>query len=137
MVRVVQKVWRIFPMAPKVYDVTISKSITFKWEAPDSPLSILSKKISSHISPNYYLLMGMYLSTLITLIDDYFESNQNLVLFLVQSTLKMCKCVFVTEVLRKAESTFHTLNQWFPTGVPRHTGVPWEGARRASNFWIC
>ncbi len=29
------------------------------------------------------------------------------------------------------------LDQWFPTGVPLHTRVPWEGARGAANFWIC
>jgi hypothetical protein len=27
-----------------------------------------------------------------------------------------------------------SLEQWFPTGVPRHTRVPWEGARDAANF---
>ena len=27
------------------------------------------------------------------------------------------------------------LAQWFPNGVPRHTGVPWEESRCAVGFW--
>ena len=27
--------------------------------------------------------------------------------------------------------SLHTLEQWFPNGVPRHTGVPWEESRCA------
>ena len=27
----------------------------------------------------------------------------------------------------------HILDQWFPTGVPRHTWVPWTGDRGAAN----
>ena len=27
------------------------------------------------------------------------------------------------------------LTQWFPNGVPRHTGVPWEESRCAVGFW--
>ena len=29
-----------------------------------------------------------------------------------------------------------SLEQWFPTGVPRHTRVPWEGCRGAAKYWI-
>ncbi len=30
----------------------------------------------------------------------------------------------------------NTLKQWFPTGVPRHTRVPWRGIRGAAKHWI-
>ncbi len=36
---------------------------------------------------------------------------------------------FVTKQLK-------TLNQWFPTGAPRHTMVPWRGVRGAAKYWI-
>ncbi len=29
-----------------------------------------------------------------------------------------------------------TLRQWFPTGVPRHTRVPWTSARGDANFYL-
>ncbi len=30
---------------------------------------------------------------------------------------------------------FYTLDQWFPTRVPRNTRVPWGGARVAAKYW--
>jgi len=33
-------------------------------------------------------------------------------------------------------SLFVYLRQWFPTGVPRHTRVPWRDVRVAAKYWI-
>ncbi len=30
----------------------------------------------------------------------------------------------------------HDLEQWIPTGVPRNTGVPWNGSMGSAKYWI-
>ena len=39
------------------------------------------------------------------------------------------------KAIRPAGKILHLLEQWFPNGVPRHTGVPWEESRCAVGFW--
>ena len=41
-----------------------------------------------------------------------------------------------TEINKETESAVDVLDQWFPTGVPRHTRVPWGGARGAASYCI-
>jgi len=47
--------------------------------------------------------------------------------------LPTSRCVEMVVEMKFATECIH---QWFSTGVPRHTRVPWRGPRGAAKYWI-
>jgi len=76
------------------------------------------------MSPTQHLLTSCVGSNLLTLFENSDQSKKTLTFREIHK-----------EPLVGARPR-QNINQWFPTGVPRHTRVPWRGVRGASKYWI-
>lgn len=56
-------------------------------------------------------------------------------MYFVYSIFDLC-LVFIVLFSSFFNKKIHRTNRWFPKGVPRRTGVPWNSQTCAAKFWI-